>query len=191
MAGSYFTSQFEPAFRFEVPDGWTLDAESQGVVYLHRGTFPDDFVDLYLVAPGREPFRVADPPLSTAHRSGVFSAAPFPRDYLTYLGASPYLQAGEVHDDTLFGLSGRSVDAVVETPDAPFCGGVAGSCFSLFSYGRNSLSEQIEPRGAVMRVWELERDGRRLIVILAVPDAARLAAAVATLDAVAQQVRFL
>jgi len=207
-AGSYYTSQFRAPFRFEVPECCTLDNESAGVVFMHGGEFPDAS-ELYVVAPRHAPLRVADPPIvqdeeylpleyfprsrgGEVVRGSVRPLGPFPGDYLEYLAASPYLEAGPIQPADLFGLPGRALDVVVSrTPAEGSCNGFVGYCFSLFVYGRNGLSEQIEPRGAVMRVWELDRAGERVMVILAAPSQARFDEAAAALAALAPTVEFL
>jgi hypothetical protein len=193
LPGTYYTSRFRPAFRFDVPEGWKLEAESGGLVYLTRGSFPDNFVDLYLFVPGREAARVVTPPLVRDDEPPGEVVAPFPRDYVDYIARSPYLDAGPPTPGELFGLRGTSVDALVSrTPADGICNRLPGTCFSLFRYGIAAFSEQVEPPGATFRVWSLDSEEGPLIVILSTKgDFATLVAGGPELNSLLGSVQFL
>jgi hypothetical protein len=190
VPGTYYTSRFLPAFRFEVSGRWKLEAESRGLVYLTRGSFPDDFVDLYLFVPGHEQARVVEPPLVRDDQPPQATIAPFPQDYVDYIARSPYLDAGPPTPGDLFGLHGTFVDAVVAgTPPGGMCAGAPGTCFSLFRYGPAAVSEQVEAYGSTLRVWSLDSKDGQLIAIFAARDPAQLNAGT-ELSVIVDSVRF-
>jgi hypothetical protein len=165
--GEYYTSRFRPVFRFEVPEGWRLEVENPGMVYLSSGTFPDNSIDIYVLSPKQSDLALVDPPLAD-DGAPTGPRVEFPRDYLAFLSASPYLDATSPEQAELFGLHGSSVDALVtRTPAEGACNGAPGLCFVLFQYGLAAFTPQIEPRGAAMRVWSVERGDQQLIVIAA------------------------
>lgn len=173
VPGTYYTSRFRPTIVFSASggDAWTLDNESPGILYLTSGEFLGEFVEVYVVSPRRARLTVMEPAVAEQDTANDPNRRerPFPDDYLMYLAASEFLDAGAARRGTVLGLEGPVLDVTVaHTPEGgPCLGGAPGLCFSLFRYGSADALEAIEPAGTEMRVWSLQAADGPLLVIAA------------------------
>ena len=126
------TTEFEPAFQFNIPDlGWSGSRDTPDILDLIRPADAPGSLDFLHVTSviqspcGPSPEETASPPTAS--------------DLLAQLGAlsvpGGHLTLGELKTVTVGGVEGRQVDVGVADGALAACGGLAGGDVSIFAAG--------------------------------------------------------
>jgi hypothetical protein len=173
--GNYYTSLFEPTFTYTVPDGWALEAETEGVVVLRRPVRDQpQGVQVFVVSPARADTVVLDDPLCPTEdckKAARDRSLQMPDDYIAYLAQQQGVTVSDVGPATLLGRQGSVADvAVTDRPDGLPCPATT-SCLTLLVERQPVITPHGFFAGDRQRVWDVGKGNDRLVVMLRVHNA--------------------
>jgi hypothetical protein len=144
--GNYRTEEFEPAFSFEVGEGWS--------------TGPTETYDLLLITRGEEGGPLGFANLEGARffeptRTGTAQMTDVPKDVVGWFREHPYLDTRKADPVEVGGIEGVRLDLVVgDLPEGHYSEWCGSGCVSLIRFGSGA-----DP----LILWQ--EDKARLIVL--------------------------
>lgn len=167
--GSYYTSLFEPTFTYTVPDGWALEAETEGVVVLRRPVRDQpQGVLVFVLSPARADTVVLDNPIcltEACKKAALDRSLQMPDDYIAYLAQQQEVTVSEVGSATLLGRDGSVADVAVTDRPADLPCPATRSCLTLLVERQPVITPHGFFAGDRQRVWDVGKGDNRLIVM--------------------------
>ena len=160
---------FEPTFTYTVAEGWSLIAETEGLVYLGRDVGGDrQGLTVTILSPVKTEAVVLDEPISQPDESDeaiTSRSSQMPEDYVVYLTEQGELTVSEVERVAFLDRDGSlATVAVTDRPGDLPCSPTA-PCLKLLLERKPAVAPHSFYAGERARVWDLGAGNDRLIVM--------------------------